>query len=274
MFNRNSRLILFLTAGFLLMLSSCARRAPLASLDPTQYPYPFQNKLEHQIGDTLIATVSYEVSKPGLTLFSMHDDENTAVEAGVHFIRKYGGRLIQLKHTGERLVQFKLDSRSYTFDPNRMFTDKGASDSLKRYGESSPQAIEEVRKFADDVLEKHGIDQLDLIITLHNNTEKNYSAEQYLPGQEYESDARNVFILPGSDTDDFFFVTDETIYSAITSSGYNAVLQNNETATDDGSLSVLAARIGIPYVNIEAQHGHLAEQFKMLEELSRILGSQ
>jgi hypothetical protein len=34
--------------------------------------------------------------------------------------------------------------------------------------------------------------------------------------------------------------------------------------TDDGSLSVYCGKLGIPYVNVEAQHGHLVRQLKML----------
>jgi len=256
------------------MISGCTKKTSLAPLDPSQYPYPNQVKSEHLVGETILATVSYQVSNPGLTLFNMHDDENTAVEAGIHFIRKYGGRLIQLKHTGERLVNFKLEGEIYTFDPNRMFTDKGASDTLKRYSQADPLAVDHLRRFADEVLKEHELDQVGLIITLHNNTQNNYSVRLYLPGNEYENDASKVFIAAGSDADDFFFVTDDSLFQALRIEGYNTVLQNNETATDDGSLSVLAARLGIPYVNIEAQHDHLAEQYNMLEALKRVIESQ
>jgi hypothetical protein len=34
--------------------------------------------------------------------------------------------------------------------------------------------------------------------------------------------------------------------------------------TDDGSLSVYCAQLGIPYVNVEAQHGHIWRQLYML----------
>ena len=256
------------------MITGCTRRTSLTPLNPSDYPYPSQTRIEYEIGETILAIVSYQVSEPGLTFFNMHDDENTAVEAGVHFIRKYGGRLIQLKHTGERLVNFKMDGATYTFDPNRMFTDKGANDTLARYSQADPNAINNLRRFAGKVLMDHALDRSDLIISLHNNSQDRYSASLYLPGSEYENDAEEVFIVPGSDPDDFFFVTEKAFYEALKNQGFNAVLQNNVTATDDGSLSVLAARIGIPYVNIEAQHGHIAEQFRMLEVLKKVINSQ
>lgn len=49
------------------------------------------------------------------------------------------------------------------------------------------------------------------------------------------------------------------------------MLQDNVQVTDDGSLSVRAARNGLPYVNVEAQHGHREQQVRMLEALHRAL---
>jgi hypothetical protein len=45
---------------------------------------------------------------------------------------------------------------------------------------------------------------------------------------------------------------------------YHIVLQDNTNVTDDGSLSVFCARGGIDYVNVEAEHGHLVRQLKMM----------
>jgi len=272
--SKTSRLrFLALAAGVILLPAGCAKKDTLTPLDPTRYPYPVQVRTEYQIGETRLTTVAYQARHPGMTFFNMHDDENTAVEAGVQFIRKYGGRLIQLKHTGKRLVEFRLQGKTYRFDPNRMFTDRGARDTLQRYSRADEAAVAALRRLADEILTRCGLDRGPWIITLHNNTERNYSALLYLPGNEYENDAEEVFIAPGSDPDDFFYVTDRSVYEAVRKEGFNVVLQNNRTATDDGSLSVLAARIGIPYVNIEAQHGHLVEQFRMLEALRRIIGS-
>ena len=56
--------------------------------------------------------------------------------------------------------------------------------------------------------------------------------------------------------------------------GTFTVLQNNNSMTDDGSLSVLAGRLKIPYVNVEAQHGHLEMQVEMLFELAKIVSEE
>ena len=43
--------------------------------------------------------------------------------------------------------------------------------------------------------------------------------------------------------------------------------------TDDGSLSVYCGMKKIPYINVEAQRGHLQEQIAMLKELQNLLPS-
>ena len=65
-----------------------------------------------------------------------------------------------------------------------------------------------------------------------------------------------------------------SLYEKFKNLGYNTVLQNNATMTDDGSLSVLAGQQNIPYVNVEAQHGHLEEQVEMLFVLMEVLDEQ
>jgi hypothetical protein len=45
------------------------------------------------------------------------------------------------------------------------------------------------------------------------------------------------------------------------------VLQHNTNAVDDGSLSIFYGRKNKSYVNVEAEHGHLEQQKKMLSVL-------
>jgi hypothetical protein len=75
-----------------------------------------------------------------------------------------------------------------------------------------------------------------------------------------------VHLPPESDPDDFFFVTDPDLFAGLAEEGFPVVLQDNARAT------VWAARQGIPYVNVEAQHGHRERQIEMLEALLRWLG--
>lgn len=210
------------------------------------------------IGDLEVKVVVYK--RPGkLTFVNLHDNENTSVEAAIVAIDSLGGTLLQLQHTGERNLEFKLEGTKFIADPNRIFTDEGARATLKKLGPYSEEALKAVRTFADGLVDSLNVD---VIYTLHNNTEMGYSAKSYL--DEYKTDAEEVFINPAMDEDDFFFVTERSFFDQLKVKGYNVVLQNNETVTDDGSLSVLAGQRGIPYINIEAQHGHLKEQVEML----------
>ena len=219
----------------------------------------------HRLGNQEIKLRFLKKGK-GLTFINLHDNENTSVKAAFKVLDSLGGRLIELRHTGERNILFKLNSTTYEFDPNRMFTDLGAKTSLEQYSKMSSKAHKSIRALA-----KRVVDSLDrnIIITLHNNSDENYSSLSYL--DEYKTDAAAVFINPERDADDFFFVTTYGLFEKFRSLGYNTVLQNNMTMTDDGSLSVLAGRQEIPYINVEAEHGHLEEQVEMMFALMRVL---
>jgi hypothetical protein len=223
------------------------------------------------LGDSTIDVVVHQSAAPGLTYLNLHDNEQTAVEAALSVLRREGGRLVELKHTGERNVTFTLADSVYIFDPNRMFTDVGLRASLDTLSAATDTAHAVVRAFADSVLAIYRPDTLDAVVTVHNNTENRYSALSYADGGDYEDDALFVYVAGDEDPDDFFFVTDEDLYNELREEGFSAVLQDNRQATDDGSLSVYCGQQGLPYVNAEAQHGHFAEQVKMLRFLHQLL---
>ena len=204
---------------------------------------------------------------------NLHDDESTSVDAALDVIRTRGGRVVELAHTGARNVAFQVDNTDFAADPNRMFTDAGRRRTLADKSRDTPEARAALEAFANDVLAAYA-PGAPAVITLHNNTDENYGARSYLAGAEYETDAEAVTVHPGTDADDFFFVTDRGLYDDLVSRGFNAVLQDNEAATDDGSLSVWAAQQGVPYVNVEAQHGHRAEQARMIEALMDVLAER
>ena len=220
------------------------------------------------LGDGEITLAIYPAGGPHTAYLVLHDDEDTAVEAGLEAIRSRGGRLIEVKADGRRRVAFEMDGSRWQFDPNRVFTEAGAeADLLWRNGRAPAEVLAEVQDFADAVLEVYG--PAPLFIALHNNTEGEYSAASYAPGGDLAQDAAAVHLPPGADPDDFFFVTEGWLYDALVEEGFPVVLQDNVAVTDDGSLSVRAARNGLPYVNVEAQHGHREQQIRMLEALHR-----
>ena len=159
------------------------------------------------------------------------------------------------------------------FDPNRMFTDQGAKLTLEKHASFSERAFREVRRFAAEVLTICRFDELSLVVTIHNNGDQGYSAESYINGAEYETDALKVHLESGLDPDDFFFVTEESLFDYFKAKRFNVVLQHNAEVSDDGSLSVLAGWRGIPYINVEAEHGHLQKHLEILQEVHSFYGN-
>ena len=223
-----------------------------------------------QMGDTTVDVVLHDAESPGLTYFNLHDDENTCVLAGLDVIGEYGGRVFELKHSGERRITFQLGGSTYEFDPNRMFTEEGRAASLERFGNVSDEAITAVGVFADQVLQLLNIDELDVLVTLHN-TQSSYTIFNYTPGGDYENDAELVYVSERMDPNDYFFVTDRFVYDQLSQMDQNVVLQDNVNVTDDGSLSVWSAQQYLVYVNVEAQNGHRRAQRNMILRVHEIL---
>ncbi len=201
---------------------------------------------------------------------NVHDDEDTAADAAMAEIARGGGRLVEVRHGGTRNLDFRLNGEAFTVDPNRIFTDAGRGKTLANLSRDTPAARAAVAAFADTLLAVYGAPSV--VVALHNNTEANYSALSYRPGGSEANEAEAVHLAPGMDTDDFVFVTTRASFDSVVASGANAILQNNATPTDDGSLSVWAAQNGRPYLNIEAQHGHLAENRRMVAALRAWVG--
>ena len=257
--------------------SVVVQKADSTDLPRLEYiPEPPVTELVTALGDGLVRIRVHAFEGPMASAFSalnLHDDESTSVDAALEVGRQRGGRVVELVHTGDRNIAFRVDNTEFVADPNRMFTDAGRRRTLADKSRDTPEARAALAAFADDVLAAYAPGP-PAVVTLHNNTEDNYSASSYAPGGAYETDAAAVTVHPGSDPDDFFFVTDRGLYDALVARGFNAVLQDNDAATDDGSLSVWAAREGVPYVNVEAQHGHQLEQARMIDALMDVLAGE
>ena len=197
-------------------------------------------------------------------LYNMHDNENTSASAGRIMCRKFGGDFFELCHTGRRPLSFEYKGDSVHIDPNRIYTDQGIWTQLKFNRKPDPALHRIIRTWRDSLLGQLDLRNRKVVIALHNNTDNQYSFMSYQPGEEYEAEAS--FLHPGElrDIDDFYFVADPAIMDSLSTGRFPAVLQANETMTDDGSLSVLCGQLGIPYINVEAQHGHLLRQLLML----------
>lgn len=247
---------LFIILTYILSLAAC----------PQQKAKPQVEKLRFPLGDKEVVFTKTVYKNAGDTIFlQLHDNELTAEASVLEYISDAGGVLLSIENEGSRNVSFTLQNTSYTFDPNRIFTAAGLQATLQRLGDSSPEAMAAVKAFADSIL--NHLPQSALIIAVHNNTDENFSINSYVSDTTYMRDAAAVHTNPSHDVDDFFLTTDTGLYSQLVALNYNTILQNNEGATDDGSLSVYLGKKGIRYVNVEAEHGHGTFQLQMIKRL-------
>jgi hypothetical protein len=250
--------IVLATAGLAISLIGCEPRYAITT-----------SQTSLKLGDGTVDVVLHEAASPGMTYFNLHDNENTCVLAALDVIGEYGGRVIELKHSGDRNITFQLGGSTYEFDPNRMFTENGRVATLERFGNVSNEAIAAVGAFANEVLQQLNPADLDVLVTLHN-TDSSYSIFYYTPGGKYEDEAELVYVSEEMDPNDFYFVTDRDVYDRLIQMEQNVILQDNMNATDDGSLSVWSAQQKLVYVNVEAQNGHRRVQAGMIQRLHEL----
>jgi len=235
---------------------------------------PLEKTIFYKLGER---TIPVQLTRfgPGneIFCFNMHDNEFTAVHAARIVLELRGGTLLKIDNNLQRVVRFRLRGIPYAFDPNRIFSRTGIEQSLKENGRVSPEAIAEVEKFGQRLLDLIP-DSIACVVALHNNTEGAYSVQSYLPGGDRQKDARLVYADSLQDADDIFFTTDKMIFERMAALGYNAILQDNEKVKQDGSLSVYFGKQNRRYVNVETQHGRTAQYQEMLEKLLDILAPQ
>jgi hypothetical protein len=221
------------------------------------------------LGDTsfTIQITIYDSSSK-LVFVHLHDDEQTAKSATHSFLEQQGGTLISIPNNGARLITFPFKGKSYTFDPNRMFTRRGIIESLQIFQPFNAKAVPEVERFANSLLQQ--IPDGGYVISMHNNTDHKYSVFSYLPNGTLPGEAAKVYVSKNMDPDDFVFTTDPDIFSDLQKRDISVVLQKKKPATDDGSLSILFGRKKKAYTNIEAEHGHFDVQLQLLEAVAAI----
>jgi hypothetical protein len=218
------------------------------------------------IGATMVRFQQHCASKqPGISWVHVHENETTAVITANQIIDSLGkGCFVTWQHSGNRYVTYTLNGQNYKFDPNRIYTFKGLEATLKVNGAFAPEGYQAAQQLASLFISKY-VDSNKLIVALHNNSDSGgLHIKSYLPGGEYGNDAAQVNVNVAEDIDDFFYTTDQRIFDYLKNKGFNILLQNNATVTDDGSLSVYCGYKGMVYLNIEAQLGHIEQQKRMM----------
>lgn len=188
-------------------------------------------------------------------------------------LEQKGGILIKLDNNRQRVIRFRLRGKNYAFDPNRIFSRAGIEQTLRENSTVDLYAIEEIEKFATRLLNLIPNDAT-CVVALHNNTEEAYSVKSYLPGNDREKDAREVYANDRQDVDDIILTTDSILFKKMADQGFNSIWQHNERAKKDGSMSVFYGEKNKRYINIETQHGRLAQYIEMFGKLLDILADE
>jgi hypothetical protein len=218
----------------------------------------------HKLGDDEIRIKIFQYGKKkDIVFINLHSDETTSVTGVKRLLQTRGGLLIKLENNNKRNISFKLLGSVYIFDPNRIFSKKGIEHTLERFKNISDKAITEVEKFSNHIL-KLLPKETQCVIALHNNTEGNLSVSSYLPGSQYETDAKKVKVENSQDPDDFFLTTDSLLFDQLSAEKYNVVWQDNLLVQQDGSLSVYFGEKGICYLNCETEHGKVKQYEDMI----------
>lgn len=226
---------------------------------------PGQDTTALPISGTMVHVLRFGAVDSPVLLYNMHDNENSSALAGRLLAKQYAITYFELVHNGKRNISFAWNEDSIHIDPNRIYTDMGVWQQLARNKNTDTLAFEMIASWRDSLLSIINPDGRSLVIALHNNTNKFYGFKSYMPEGEYAAEADAIHQGCVRDKDDFYFVTDSGIMAQLMSGQYHVILQANAVATDDGSLSVLCGQLNIPYVNVEAQHGHFMRQWRMLQ---------
>ncbi|MBC8033581.1 MAG: hypothetical protein H7Y03_05510 [Chitinophagaceae bacterium] len=219
------------------------------------------------IGDTMIyiATVKKRPVPKGIYLIHLHENEQSALEAGRHYLRKRGGMLLTLKHTSMRNIRFAAKGTNYEFDPNRIFSESGIKASLANLSSDDPVAIKAIKMLADTIISN--MQNPILVIALHNNTR---GEPLNIDSYTVENSAF-VYVNPVMGKDDFVLTTDKNIFLFLKERKINAVLQQARNTQEDGSLSVYYSNKNVPYMNIETEQGNISEQKRILKEIEPLI---
>lgn len=235
---------------------------------------PNEKTVLYKIGDRNISlkVVQYGEQR-NFVCINLHANETTSVQAAKKVLQETGGTLIMIENSRQRVIKFRLKGITYGFDPNRMFSRTGIEQTMRDNRRITRDAMNEVEKFAQMVLQLIP-DSTGCIIALHNNTEEAYSVKSYLPGSDREKDAKAVYADSTQDVDDIVFTTDSILYRRMADFGFNSIWQDNENAKKDGSLSIYCGEKNKRYINIETQHGRQQQYEIMLEKLLTILADE
>lgn len=187
----------------------------------------------------------------------IHGNEFTARELLTEHMKRAAG----IAH-GVTGADRYITTRYGRFDPNRIFSREGAEKNARLVNPGiSPSDFDGLMRMLDrdrgKLLERLLPAGGALLVALHNNSQ-GYSVKDEVPISD------RVSLADEANPHEFMLATDPQDFERLARSPYNVVLQQKAPPEDDGSLSRLAARRNIRYVNLETGLGKLDKQREML----------
>jgi hypothetical protein len=154
-------------------------------------------------------------------------------------------------------------------DPNRMFSNEGAEANLRRL---NPRWHDGQVSSAVTFLGEHRHELVNrllpppggLLIALHNN-QRGYTIKDEIEISD------EVALNDPDHPEDFGLCVDPADFAKLRTGRYNFVLQARPKGREDGSLSRLASRLGIRYLNLEARLGNVEKQRSLLNWVEEVL---
>ena len=259
-----------------IILSIAVQAQPAGPVPVSDKPVfvPVEKTVCYNLGNKKIPVKSLQYgAEREIVYINLHDSEPTSYNAARIVLASSGGTLLKIENKGRRNIRFQLNKITYSFDPNRIFSRAGIEQTLRESGKTSKAAINEVEKFSKWILQLIP-ESTSCIVSLHNNTDGDYSIKTYLPGGKRQMDAKAVYEDSLQDMDDIIFTTDSLLFYKMANYCYNSILQDNVNVKKDGSLSVYFGERNRRYINIETEHGKLDKHLEMIEKLLSVLTDQ
>jgi hypothetical protein len=239
-----------------------------------------KNTAKLRLGSADVRVNVYSNPASILTFIAPHYNEQAGLRLAKEFVATRGGRLIEIESFDasgrpSRYIRFTKDGRSYSIDPNRIFTENGR-------GCGIPAEIRpDVEKFAGELLgvlfqDRAAYRESGLfVVAVHNNADIESKSRPARAGDlsaaafvkvagvshgTFQDQAAGVYLSNAEDDpDNFVFLSTPEYIGYFADFGFNVVVQrpaisltSNKCSVDDGSLSVYSAQAGIPYICLEA----------------------
>ena len=224
-----------------------------------------------------------------LILYCPHCSEYPAHAIGEWFVTNFSATNISVQSVGRlgaflREVYFEIGRSIYSFDPNRIFSDKNVDIMVRnRFGSYEgvdlSYVVDLIIDFARYIVSFFSSDSI--VVALHNNHD--FSIHHYFPKGQYADHVEYMYYNSEYHHRDFLITTDSNLFDYIRwNTKYSVILEKDFTQqphynrgqrshdTLDGCLSNYCKRNCIKYINIETRYEAVALQKKMMMDIYNI----